>query len=160
MRKVFLITGFNNWGKTTLLFDLFGVGAFRTDRLYPFGGQQFMVVPKSNDDLGFKGYKKEVARRLKKLGEVGLRPKYIASAFCPTREPQNNSIQLLHDLYGTDQIEMLLIEHKWCLHAKLQLPIIEKFYASEPNLTLHRVRQRQYGPKRAQVVRTMQAQLP
>ncbi|RYF30708.1 MAG: hypothetical protein EOO23_04525 [Comamonadaceae bacterium] len=157
---MFLITGFNNWGKTRMLFDLFGVGAFRRDRLYPFGGKQFMVVPKSNDDLGFKGYKDEVEKRVKELRDVGLRPKYIASAFCPTRETSNDSIQLLHDLYGSDQIEMLLLEHKWCLHAKLQLPVVERFYANEPNLTMHRVRQRQHRPKLAHVVSTVQALLP
>lgn len=160
MRKIFLITGFNNWGKTRILSDLFDVKAFRRDRLYPLAGQQFMVMPMSNDDLGLNGYKREYDKRLDELRKAGLRPNYIASAFCPTREPQNFSIQILQDLYGTDKIEMLLIEHKWCNHAKLQLTEIEQFYANERNLTIHRVRQRQYDPKLAHVRATFQGNLP
>ena len=34
---------------------------------------------------------------------------------------------------------MLLLEHKWCGHAKLQVAAIQRFYASEPNLTIHTV---------------------
>jgi hypothetical protein len=55
---------------------------------------------------------------------------------------------------------MLLIEHKWCEHAKLQLAEIEQFYANEPNVTIHRVRQRAYRPKLAHVNAIVQANVP
>lgn len=139
MRKVFLVTGFNNWGKTTLLSDLFGVKAFRKDVPYPYASHPFLVLPKSNDDLGRKGYERDYYDRLQKFQKANGKPTYIASAFCPTREKRNDSIAILRSLYGGDQIEMLLLEYKWCGHAKLLISEIEQFYASEPNVTVHRV---------------------
>ena len=142
MSKVFLITGFNNWGKTTLLSDLFGVKAFRKGVPHYYAGHPFLVMPKSNDDLGMRGYEREYRDRLKKFQKANGKPNYIASAFCPTRETRNDSIAILRSLYGGDQIEMLLLEYKWCGHAKLLIPEIAHFYSSEPNVTVHRVTQK------------------
>ena len=139
MRKVFLITGFNNWGKTTLLSELFATKAFRKRVPQYYANCPFLVMPKSNDDLGKQGCEDAFNERLGKFEEANGRAKYIASAFCPTREPGNDSIDILHTLFKRDQIEMLLLEYKWCGHAKLQLPAIKNFYAGESNVTVHTV---------------------
>lgn len=160
MSKVFLITGFNNWGKTTLLSDLFGVKAFRKGVPHNYAGYQFLVIPKSNDDLGKKGFEREYRDRLKKFQKANGKPDYIASAFCPTRETRNDSKAILRSLYGGDQIEMLLLEHKWCGHAKLIISEIEKFYASEPNVTIHRVAPKTGAGKLASAKAIFSSKLP
>jgi len=141
-RKVFLITGFNNWGKTTLLSNLFATRVFqmRVPQYLPsFGQCGFLVMPQSNDDLGEPRYINAFNNRLNVFQSANGNAKYIASAFCPTREPANNSINILNTLYRTDQIEMLLIEDKWCGHAKLQIHNITSFYSSMTNITFHTV---------------------
>ncbi len=160
MSKVFLITGFNNWGKTTLLSDLFGVKAFRKGVPHHYAGYPFLVIPKSNDDLGKKGYEREYRDRLKKFQKANGKPAYIASTFCPTRETWNNSIDILRSLYGGDQIEMLLLEYKWCGHAKLLISEIEQFYASEPNVTVHRVAPKTRTGKLASAKTILSSKLP
>ena len=149
MRTVFLVTAFNNWGKSTLLYDLFAVRAFRADVPYLYDGQPFLVLTKSNDDLGKMRYEREYRDRLRKFKKSNGAPTYIASAFCPTREPRNNSITILRALYGADRIEMLLLEYKWCGHAKLLLREIEQYYADERNVTVHRVTSRSRDGKLA-----------
>lgn len=139
MRKVFLITGFNNWGKTTLLSDLFRKKAFLKRMPHYFANCPFLVMPKSNDDLGKTGYEDEFNDRLQKYEEANGRAKYIASAFCPTREPVNDSIKILRTLFANDQIEMLLLENKWCDHAKLLVPEVKAFYSGESNVTVHTI---------------------
>ncbi len=136
MRKVFLITGFSNWGKTTLLSDLFATKAFRKKTPHHFAGCSFLVMPKSNDDLGKRGYEDAFHDRLREFEEANGRAKYIASAFCPTKEPSNNSIDILRTLFKSDQVEMLLLKYKWCGHAELREPDIRTFYAGESNVTV------------------------
>lgn len=112
---------------------------FRKQIPQNFGNYPFLVMPNSNDDLGKKGYENDFNERLQKFEETNGKANYIASAFCPTREPRNNSIDILHTLFEKDRIEMLLLEHKWCGHAKLLIPEIEKFYAGESNITIHTI---------------------
>ena len=57
MRRAFLIVGFNNWGKTTLVYDLFGKQRFLVGygyRLQPDVGRCFTVESHSNDDTQIK----------------------------------------------------------------------------------------------------------
>ena len=128
MRKVFLLTGFNNWGKSWLIKGLFGRQVFYKNSLYqirdhrkpnPFAEYDFFVLQASNDDLGEQGYVDEFNERLMILGDVEKRPDYIVSAFCPTREIWNDSKKIISTLYLNDEIIMIPIEYKWCDHAKL-----------------------------------------
>ncbi|MBA5606800.1 hypothetical protein H3H36_15695 [Duganella sp. FT3S] len=160
MRKIFLITGFNNWGKTTLLSDLFGVKAFRKTVPQYYKGHPFLVMPQSNDDLLKKGYEDEFADRLEKFEKVNGRAKYIASAFCPTKEPSNNSIDILRELFKGDKIEILLLEHKWCGQAKLIIPEVSSFYSREKNVTLHSVSSKSAAGKLSQAQSIFNATLP
>lgn len=160
MRKVFLITGFNNWGKTTLLSSLFGTKAFRKQVPQYFGSCPFLVMPQSNDDLGKQGYEDAFNERLQKFEKANGKAKYIASAFCPTKEPSNDSINILHTLFKNDQIEMLLIEHKWCEHAKLLVPKIKSFYSGERNVTIHAVTSTNAAGKLRQVQTIFSSKLP
>ncbi len=74
MRKVFLITGFNNWGKTKIIKDVFKKNNFRQNQLHTFPGAacDFMVMPFSNDDLHLRGYCDEYYERIIKLKEASV----------------------------------------------------------------------------------------
>lgn len=160
MRKVFLITGFNNWGKTSLLSALFRTKAFRLRIPQSFGNCSFFVMPQSNDDLGKKRYEHAFNERLRQFENTNGKAKYIASAFCPTKEPRNDSIDILHTLFKRDQIEMLLLEYKWCGHAKLLIPEVTGFYASESNVTFHTVTATTEAVKLSQAQAIFSSKLP
>lgn len=160
MRKAFLVSGFNSWGKTTLLPDLFGTKAFRKRVPQYFGTCPFLVIPKLNDDLGKKGYEDAFNERLQKFKETNGKAKYIASAFCPTKEPSNDSVDILHTRFKRDQIEMILLEYKWCGHAKLLISEIKSFYASESNVTIHTVASTNSAGKFSQARNIFSSNLP
>lgn len=136
MRKVFLLTGFQNWGKTWLIEKLFKRQRFFEHSVYNYSGFQFCVIPKSNDDLGQSGYEAEYDRRIRKLKNKNIVPQYIFSAFCPTKEPSNLSDKIITNLYQVDHIILIPIEYKWCSHAKLQLNEITAYYSAFNNVTI------------------------
>jgi len=142
MQKVFLITGFNNWGKTTILTDIFGTKVFYKGVPEKFGGYDFLVMPQSNDDLGRTRYEREFIERLSLYKAALGEPKYVAAAFCPTKEKRNNSIAILKSLFSGAKIEMLLLEYKWCNQAKLILSEVDTTYAAEKSVTTHHVSSR------------------
>ncbi len=90
MRKVFLVTGFNNWGKTKIIKDLFKKNNFSHDQLHSFPGSacNFMVMPFSNDDLHLRGYCNEYNERIKKLKAAGLEPNPLIYGLLPDCKPR------------------------------------------------------------------------
>lgn len=136
MRKVFLLTGFQNWGKTWLIQKLFSRKRFSKDVLYGFNDHLFCVMPMSNDDLGKEGYEHAYHKRMEALRKGGIKPAYIFSAFCPTKEDSNRSADIIRDLYSTDQIVLIPIEQKWCNHATLKLNELEEYYSAFKNIII------------------------
>lgn len=145
MRKVFLITGFQNWGKTWLIKALFDKQQFR-NTLHETMGHQFCVIPPSNDDLGEDRYIEKYEERTK-----NLTVKNIISAFCPTREENNNSRRIIEKLYSKDEVILIPIEYKWCGHAKLQIEEIAQYYAFHQNLKIQPLTQRDSDKKLEQL---------
>lgn len=137
MRKVFLITGFQNWGKTHLIKALCKRERFYKEKLYLVEGHRFCVMPQSNDDLGEDGYIGAYKKRMKSLNG-----KNIISAFCPTKEDINNSRRIIEQLYSEDEVILIPIEYKWCGHAKLQIEEIAQYYAFHQNLKIQPLTQR------------------
>ena len=149
MAKVFLITGFNNWGKTTIIEKLFQRQRFyhkttySSSSLVDSSGKKpnFCVQPSSNDDIGKQNYIDNTKhRRL-------VKPAYILSAFCPTRELNNNSRKLnndsreiINELFKNDDVYIIALEYKWCGHAKLELKKINN-YLNLGNVFFHAVSQ-------------------
>lgn len=173
MRKVFLITGFNNWGKTHIIGGAFAKPKpiFRRDKLHRFPGSacDFMVQPYSNDDLRLLGYCEQYYERLNILRDSNLSPQYVVSAFCPTKEkewrtkngPKNKtSIDIIQELYGEDEVHMLLLLHKWCDHAELHPKDIAGYYSGLPNVTVTTITPSTYGPRLAGLSAAIHAQLP
>jgi hypothetical protein len=137
MSKVFLITGFNNWGKSYLIKNLFGRKRFLLNRLYPYRGYQFCVESVSNDDLGQLRYEQRMQARFAALRNMKTKPTHILTAFCPTKEPTNDSLSILANLYSNSQIHIIAIEYKWCLHAKLLSTQVSQHFANTNNVTVH-----------------------
>ena len=137
MAKIYLITGFNNWGKTHLIQGLFNKAHFRKGTPAVFSGHKFCVVPQSNDDLGQVRYITEYQKRISEITKNGHNASHFISAFCPTREPINNSIAIINQLFSQDQVFLIPIEYKWCGHAKLQLKEISNYFASVKNVQIH-----------------------
>lgn len=140
MRKIFLLTGFNNWGKSSLIYALFNKKRFLTDRLHHYAeadSVDFCVQPYSNDDLGRVGYEKDMEKRLQKLQENGKEPNHIFAAFCPTKERKNDSTAIINKLYHKDQVHVIAIKYKWCVHAELIILEIKGYYAELKNVTIH-----------------------
>lgn len=147
MRKVFLLAGFQNWGKTWLIQRLFSCKRFDNDTLYDFAGHPFCVMQQSNDDPGKDGYEKAYQERMDALKQSGKKPNYILSAFCPTREEQNKSDEIIRNLYSKDQIIFIPIEYKWCGHAKLQLNEIAQHYSAFTNINIQPLSQKDPAKK-------------
>ncbi len=95
MRKVILLTGFNNWGKTTLIQAIFNRTRFHQNQVYRFAGHDFCVQPLSNDDIGKKRYEDSMKYRLRELSKKGIKTTHIISAFCPTKDNKNDSASII-----------------------------------------------------------------
>ncbi|MEA3588424.1 hypothetical protein J6I75_08670 [Pseudidiomarina sp. 1APP75-27a] len=148
MRKVFLLTGFSNWGKTTLIKDLFGKSRFAIDKPHLYKGKPFCVIPQSNDDLGERGYISAHNKRISELQKHVNTTDYIFSAFCPTREPNNDSSRIISSIYQYDEVYLLLILHKWCGHAKLMVPDITSYLGAHRNVKIHTISSKTAGPSK------------
>ena len=87
MAKVFLITGFNNWGKTTIIKKLFQRQRFYRKTTYSSSSlvdssgkkPNFCVQPHSNDDIGAKNYINNTNHR------KPIKTSIYKTAFCPTK---------------------------------------------------------------------------
>jgi hypothetical protein len=145
MRTVFLLTGFNNWGKTTLIKSLFGKKAFKKNIPHIYSGKKFCVIPQSNDDLGELGYTKAYNDRISTAKGSWGNPEYIFSAFCPTKEPQNQSSRIISSIYPNDNVYLLPIVYKWCSHSKLILPEIESYFSKNKNVKVHPITSKALG---------------
>jgi hypothetical protein len=134
MRTVFLITGFQNWGKTHLIKDAFDRDRFVFHKLFLCQNRLFCVVPQSNDDLGQEGYERRVRQHIDAVRKTAKEIEYIASAFCPTKEKNNNSLEIIQNLYSEDKVILIPIEYKWCGHAQLRVNEITNTYAGLKNV--------------------------
>ena len=145
MANIYLITGFNNWGKTHLINGLFNQKRFSKSSPASFSGQDFCVIPQSNDDLGQGGYVNAYQERVKSLRRNGHAVTHVVSAFCPTREPVNDSFAIAKQLFSRDRVFLIPVEFKWCGHAKLQIKEITSYFSALPNVHIHPLSQKNPG---------------
>lgn len=149
LRKVFLITGFQNWGKTHLIRAMFnGRSRFYYDSQYDYSGFKFCVQSQSNDDLGKKEFENKLKERLSSLSKVGMKPTHICAAFCPTKEPGNLSDEIISNLFQNDEVHVIAIEHKWCSQAKLHIGSVTRYYSHLSNVTVHSLSEKDAGKKK------------
>ena len=139
MRRTFLMVGFNNWGKTHLIYDLFDRKRFALGEGYALRGNAgplFTVESLSNDDLRGERYIKKIQQR------VALAPSVasdLVGVLCPSREKLNDACTILKSKAFTPfrEIHLLLLRNKWDLHAELRQPDVEAYFKSCGNKRLH-----------------------
>lgn len=120
MKQEVFITGFNNWGKTTIIEGLFNQKRFHQGTTYQISGvnADFTVESHSNDDWGGARWVKHVLKRINAETKSDLN---LLTALCPTIEKNNEFVNLLSNVPFTsyDNLYIFLIEYKWDNHAKL-----------------------------------------
>lgn len=137
MRHAFFITGFNNWGKTTLIYQLFSGRRFMYGHRYKIDGMpeagHFTVQSQSNDDLGGDKWVSTIHRRIETSNSHGY---HLVAALCPSIEPANSFVAMLQDpmLAVYDQMNVLLLEYKWDHHARLLIDNITQTGSAIPNI--------------------------
>lgn len=132
MKKAFLITGFNNWGKSSIINDIFNKKVYRKHNDHVLEGTyKFSVQEHSNDDWGIDALIRHTQQRIDFSPNQGQN---LIVAFCPTKEELNDSRQLLLHTLKNYKIYLILIVHKWDNHASLNVADILSYYAEMPNL--------------------------
>ncbi|PKO38558.1 MAG: hypothetical protein CVU31_18735 [Betaproteobacteria bacterium HGW-Betaproteobacteria-4] len=128
------MTGFNNWGKTTHIYNIFGRSRFYMGCTYAIPGVNgaFTVESHSNDDFGEVNFVQAVKNRIAKAPSY---EKDIFCAFCPTRENHNDSQRILEGkpFSSFDEIHILLLKYKWDFHAELRIQEIRSYLSSVAN---------------------------
>lgn len=126
-KTAILICGFNNWGKTTVIQTLFNKSRFVKTVDHDLYGKPFSVVQHSNDDYNEKGFINAVSDVKSKSPSSG---KNILAAFCPTKEPYNDSARILSKAFKGYDIHIIYLVQKWDNHAQLNISNIKKHYTN------------------------------
>lgn len=134
MKRAILLTGFNNWGKTTHIYNLFNQRRFNKGYTYRIAGvpASFTVESHSNDDWHEDGFISAVWDRIEKSPK---HEKDIFCAFCPTRQKDNDSKRILSrpPFTSFDEIHLLILKNKWDFHAELRTKEIQSYLSTVKN---------------------------
>ena len=140
MRRAILLSGFNNWGKTTHIQSLFGRSNFYKGYLFgvPNVNASFTVESHSNDDLLEVRFVNVVTNKIAASPDGGAN---IFCAFCLSREPNNDSRRILTSApFATyDKIHVILLQYKWDFHAELRIQDITNYLSPIPHVMLFTV---------------------
>lgn len=127
MRRANFIVGFNSWGKTTIINQLFGQFRFYYHLTYQLDGlnnpMRFVVQSQSNDDIG-----QLLIDRIKiRLNKTKKEKPDIFATLCPSMEQYNDFGQILQDNVFSDfeEINLFLLKYKWEHHAELMIDEIK-----------------------------------
>ncbi|MCX6119989.1 MAG: hypothetical protein NTX44_00015 [Ignavibacteriales bacterium] len=136
---IILISGFSNWGKTTIIKDIFARSYFKWGRVYPIpnvNNAVFTVETRSNDDYSKDTYISEWKERIKFAPH---QPYHLFGAFCPSRERKNNSYDILtnHPFDQHGDIHLLHLVRKWDHHAELRMTEIRNYFSRIRHLHHH-----------------------
>ena len=141
MRRAFIFLGFNNWGKTTLICDLFARQRFEYGRGYRLNNQLdrlFTVESHSNDDTGQQRYIDMIERR---VTSAPSNVHDLISVLCPSRDPNNDACSILssHAFQPFNEIHLVLMRYKWDLHAQLCVEDIKAYFhqCGDKRLVMH-----------------------
>jgi len=120
-KKAIFITGFNNWGKSTIIENLFNRRYYYYNRTYPLHEVEieieFTVETHSNDDYIGERWLELIENRINNSPNNG---QHLFTALCPSMERDNNFVNLLNSqLLREYKKYIFLIEYKWDLHPKL-----------------------------------------
>ena len=126
MRRANFIVGFNNWGKSTIIFELFGQWRFSYHLTYRLDNlpARFVVQSVSNDDIG-----QDIINKIGiRLNRTKKEKPDVFATLCPSMESWNDFRQVLQDKIfdDFDQINLFLIKYKWEHHAELRTDKIRR----------------------------------
>ena len=146
MRQAFFITGFNNWGKTTIIQELFDNKSFYQSKTYKISeiNADFTVETHSNDDFIGQKWVENIQKRIKKSPDNG---ENLFTALCPSLESRNNFLTLLTQptFASYDKLHIFLVEFKWEHNAKLMIDnIITSASEQLPNANFIRINTSQH----------------
>lgn len=134
MKKAILITGFNNWGKTSAINhgNLFNRQNYYWGWTYRIAGvnAQFIVENHSNDDYQGQGWIRRLEQRVQYVIDNPKNPHKnwnLFTAVCPSEETNNNFISLLQQpFFDNYEKHFFLLENKWEHNAHLNIKNIQK----------------------------------
>ena len=101
-------------------------------------------------------FQNKLKRRFEKLREANIKLTHICAAFCPTKEQHNNSVEIIKELFSKDEVHIIAIKHKWCLHGQLNINQIEKYYSDLKYVTIHTLTETDKDNKMPELTRIMQ----
>lgn len=140
MKQAVFITGFNNWGKSEIIFNLFdGQKRFWKGYLYKMTeinfDVPFTVESHSNDDLIGMRWIEALDIKISRNYTEADNDQNLITALCASMEENNNFVELLTQplFAGFDKLHIFLIENKWEHHARLTINNILQKGRSIPN---------------------------
>src|SRR5258706_3588918 len=131
------LVGFNNWGKTRSIYDLFGRSRFYFGRTYNISSvnASFTVLSASNDDYSERTFIQKAQERINRSPDKG---KNFFGALCPSREPGNDSRRILETApFNRYEIHLMMLKYKWDFHAELKIEAIEQYLSGLSNIRFH-----------------------
>lgn len=137
MRQANFIVGFNNWGKTTVINNLFGGQRFFIGYSYSIqgiNGVTFAVQSQSNDDVGTKLINQIEARLTGNSFD-------LFACLCPTLEEGDGGNDaraiLTNNVFAKfDQLNLFLLKYKYENHAELLIDEIRHFLRNIPKINI------------------------
>ena len=141
MRKANFIVGFNNWGKSTILFDLFKKKKFYYYEIYNLKindknlTQKFIVQIQSNDDIS-KRYIAEIER---KMNVAENKNADLFAALCPSLEPKNDVREILQNpiFAKFGELNFFVLKNKWEGNASLNIENIKEYLSTFKKVKFH-----------------------
>lgn len=131
MGNAIFITGFSNWGKTTIINGLFnGRKSFYQGKEYEINDinstSKFTVDSHSNDDYQGQAWLDIIKNRQINSPTKGYN---LLTALCPSTEKKNNFVKLLQNpiFRKYDKLYVFLIKYKYDHHAELLIENIIEF---------------------------------
>jgi hypothetical protein len=120
MRRANFIVGFNNWGKSTMIREIFAQRNFSKNVSYRLADPEittrFAVQTQSNDDIGQRFINKLTERLSRTKGNPDL-----FAALCPSIETTNDFREILSEpiFASFTEFNFFLLKYKWEHHAEL-----------------------------------------
>lgn len=133
-----LVVGFNNWGKTTIINELFNRSSYYKGKTYSISGvnRNFVVESHSNDDC--VGVTKYINLLNNKYNSISNNNSDLFGALCPTidnnnkpNHNNNDSTTILNDQFfqsNFSAIYLFYLEYKYDFQAKLMINEITNHY--------------------------------
>ena len=139
MKQANFILGFSNWGKSTLIHELFGKTVFQRNKLYKLKLNKieanFVVQSQSNDDLGIN-YLEQVSYR---INQTRGQKRDLFTTICPALEDRYNCIAILRNPIFNEfkKFNFFILKHKWDHQAELKIEAIKSTLQILPKAVFH-----------------------